>query len=135
MEEFVDLMDKDFQSSTKDWKTKVDFDKKVRTKGSAIEGEESTDNDIYRFVSAGTKRHYVAPRRAKVLAFKPNYKSKSVVGTVPSRSGGASGNTVFSRGHFVNGIKAREYPTQIAKKRMKDFIKIMENAIIEVSEE
>lgn len=135
MEKFVDVMDKDFQSSVKDWKTKVDFDKEVRTKNNAIEGEESTDNDIYRFVSAGTKRHYVAPRRARVLAFQPNYKSKSVAGTIPSRSGGASGNTVFSKGHYVSGIKAREYPKQIAKKRMKDFVKIMTNAVIEVSEE
>jgi hypothetical protein len=135
MEKFVDVMDKDFQSSVKDWKTKVDFDKEVRTKNNAIEGEEGTDNDIYRFVSAGTKRHYVAPRRAKVLAFKPNYKTKSVAGTIPSRSGGASGNMAFSKGHYVSGIKAREYPKQIAKKRMKDFVKIMTDAIIEVSEE
>ena len=91
---------------------------------------------MYGYVSNGTKAHFVAPKRAPFLAFSSKYKAKTSPGRIPSRAGGASGNTAFSKGHFVRGIDAREFPKQIkddTESRFERFMSnAMENAIVEV---
>lgn len=75
-----------------------------------------TDNKIYLFVSGGTVGRWVAPVRASVLAFPANYAAKTRPGVIGSSSGGSSGPTAFSKGHWNPGIKARDFPEAIGKK-------------------
>ena len=136
MDRYTKLVLKEFQETTQTWSNKPSFDRLVTTNGFRIVGEVSTGNKIYRYVSSGTKRHFVGPRNATRLRFRNQYTAKSDPGRIPSRSGGASGNFVFSRGHYVNGIEARKFDTQIKKdteQRFKDYmLNAFENALLGV---
>ena len=136
MDRYTKLVLKEFQETTQTWDNKPSFDRLVTTNGFKVVGEVSTSNKIYRYVSNGTRRHFVAPRRANALRFRSQYTAKSAPGRIPSRSGGASGNFVFSRGHYVNGIEARKFDTQIKKdteQRFKDYmLNAFENALLGV---
>ena len=129
-------LQKDFQETVKTWNNKPGFTRTVSSNARQILGEVFTTNKIYGYVSNGTKGHFVAPRNKRALAFKSQYKAKSSPSRIPSKAGGASGNTVFSKGHFVRGIDAREFPKQIkddTESRFERFMSnAMENAIVEV---
>lgn len=135
MSDFVDDIEKDFESTVQTWDTKVKFSKNVKSRSNRVEGKVDTDNKIYGYVSNGTNDHFVAPRRASALRFQPNYKTKTRRGKIPSRAGGASGSFVFSKGHMVKGIKARKFDLQIKEKREKEFSKRMLKELLEVLED
>ena len=129
MDRFTQIVSRDFQETVKTWNNKPGFDRDVSSNANAIVGEVKTDNEIYRYVSNGTKRHFVAPRRARALRFRTGYTAKSSPSRISSRNGGASGNFAFSKGHFVSGIKARKFDKQIKDFREKKFSEVMLNAL------
>lgn len=136
MDRYTKLVLKEFQETTQTWNGKPSFDRLVTTSGFRVIGEVSTSNKIYRYVSNGTKRHFVGPRNSTRLRFRSQYTAKSAPGRIPSRSGGPSGNFVFSRGHYVSGIEARKFDAQIKKdteQRFKDYmLNAFENALLGV---
>lgn len=87
----------------------------------------------YEWVDKGTKRHWIAPRRAKALRFRSKYKSKTVPNVIGSRAGRSSGKTVFSKGHWVSGIEARNFDKIISKTMQPRFKKRMEQAMKEAA--
>ena len=106
---------KDFELTTKTWSKPVKFERTVSSEPTRIVIFVGTDNKIYAYISKGTKRHYVAPVRAKALRFPKVYKAKSMPGVLASGGGGSSGGFAFSKGHFVSGIKARKYDKLMKK--------------------
>lgn len=121
----------DFKKTTRTWKDKPTF-RKVgpRTKGDGLEVEVFTENLIYFFLTRGTRSHPVAPKRAKALRFKSGYKAKTRVKVIGSRGGGGFGATVFSKGHRVKGIKARDFDKVIAKRQQKILINLIRLAFL-----
>jgi hypothetical protein len=73
-----------------------------------------SDDQVLNWLNSGTRRHWVEPVNAKALAFQANYKAKTTPGSLTSYSGGPSGPMVFSKGHWVSGIVAREYSKGLA---------------------
>lgn len=135
MDRYTKLVQKEFAETYQTWQHKPSFVRLVTTQGGKVIGEVSTGDKIYTYVSGGTKRHFVAPRRASRLAFRSQYRAKSSPSRIPSGSGGASGSMVFSRGHFVSGIDARKFDKQIkndTESRFRDYmLNAFENAFLE----
>lgn len=114
----------DFRKTTRTWTNKPTF-RKAGPRGGAV--DVFTSNRIYFFLTRGTKRRFVAPRKAKALRFKAGYNAKTRPRVIGSRGGGAFGPTAFSKGHWIKGIKARDFDTEIQKRRQKtlnNFIRV-----------
>jgi len=116
----------DFQTTVATWDSKPKFDIE-RVPGARVVG---TDDENYGRVNEGTPAHRVQPRRAGgVLAFKPKYQAKSRVRHIGSQAGGPSGDTIFSRGHWVSGIEAREFDAAIEGKYIGILPAVMQRAV------
>lgn len=114
-------VDKDFDSTVKTWENKPKFDREFSSRPNQIRFFTGTSNEIYGYVSGGTKPHRIVPKRAKVLHFQGNYQAKTSPGSIPAGPGGASGPEVFSKGVMHPGTKPRNFDKQIAQKWKKSF--------------
>ncbi len=120
----ANLIRSDFRKTVRTWTDKPAF-RKVGPQHGAV--EVFTTNRIYFFLNDGTRRHFVAPRKAKALRFQAGYTAKTRPRTIGSRGGGSFGPTRFSLGHEVSGIKARKFDETIAERRQKtlrNFIRV-----------
>ena len=121
---------KDFEKTTKTWKTKVKFEMIVAVGPRSIDVLVATDNEIYGYVDRGTKEHIIQPKKpGGVLAFKSQYKPKTIPNLIGSKAGGASGNTVFASWVLHPGTKARNFEEAILKKWTPIYKRRIEQAI------
>lgn len=118
-EKTEDQMQRFFDKTVKTWKKKPKAKVRRIQKGKFVFLELEIMSKVWHWLNAGTVRHYVAPKKAKALAFKSGYKAKTKAGRLSSKSGGARGKTRFSKGHWVSGIKARGWSTIIEKAATK----------------
>lgn len=120
----------DFEKTVKTWDKKPEF--KTTHKGPDGDDlvlEVSTDNEIYGYVSGGTRPHEIRPRKAKALAFQANYRAKTVPKRLPSRKGGKSGPTVIRQSVQHPGTEAREFEKLIMKRQQPKFRRFVQQAI------
>lgn len=129
MKSIQDGIYKDFEATTKTWDNKPTFERELQTTPNRIRAYVWTVNEIYGYVSGGTKPHRIMPKRGKVLRFAGTYRAKTSPGTIGSSSGGSSGADVFSRGVKHPGTKARNFPEAIEKKWHGPFQKRMGEAM------
>jgi hypothetical protein len=114
------------------WRTRVDFNVRFFTRSDSIGftlTAKGPNAQIWNWVSEGTRGHMVAPVRAKALRFRAQYRAKTRPGRINPRAGGARGPFVYSKGHWVRGITARNFPKAIAKGMRKNFAREINNAI------
>jgi len=138
MDEVGKLFLKYHEQATRTWEGGVDFDVKVSrvSVGSTeIRVGVTTKDKRYLFVDQGTRRHWVEPRNASVLAFPSVYRPKTRVGEIGSGSGYRGGPTAYSKGHYVSGIKPRHFSVEIAKRGKDNFEGIMQKAMLRVAKE
>ena len=135
MNDFVKLTAKYFDETVSTWKTKPIFSKSVKSNKNSVTGEVSTDNEIYRYVSGGTKPHRIPKSGNANLRFKSQYTAKTSPGRISARNGGASGSYVHAKFVQHPGTKAREFDKQIKDALEKDFSKLMLVALLDVMEE
>lgn len=114
-------VDKDFDSTVQTWDNKPKWDREFKASSKQIRFATMTADQIYSYVSGGTRPHRILPRRGKTLAFPGTFRAKTSPGTIPSGAGGSSGATVYSRGVMHPGSKPRNYPEQIRRKWEKPF--------------
>lgn len=69
------------------------------------------------WLNEGTRRHWVGPRRAKLLRFQVGYNRSTTPRKLSSQRGGSFGPFAYSKGHFVSGITAREWIIVIYEQR------------------
>lgn len=120
---------KDFDDTVSTWDTDVKFDKQFQQTPKRIRFFTGTGNEIYSYVSLGTKPHRIRPKRAKALHFLGTYSAKTSPGTIKAKSGGSSGADVFSKGVQHPGTKARNFDVLIAKKWRSPFAKRLTQAV------
>lgn len=120
---------KDFEATTQTWEHKPKFEMAVSLKGKGPQFLVGTDDEIYGYVNRGTRPHRIVPKKAKALRFQTGYTAKTVPGVIGSKSGGASGDVVFSQGVMHPGTKARNFDKQIGKKWEKSFRSRMHDAM------
>ena len=107
----------DFAATVKDWAGKPDFTKNVKISFLKVSIEVGTENKIYRYVSKGTRDHWVPKEGVATMAFQPGYKPKTTPGVLSSQAGGAFGERIVRRGRWkVRGIKPRHFEKTIARK-------------------
>ena len=89
-----------------------------------------TDDEIYGYVSGGTRPHAIRPkRRGGVLAFKGKYRAKTRPGVLGSFAGGSSGDAVFTQAVQHPGTQARNFDKLIFEKRKIWYNKQMQAAM------
>lgn len=76
----------------------------------------STDDQIYYWLTYGTKPHAIVARNANTLAFQANYQRKSIPNVIASRHGGASGPMVYKREVWHPGTEATNHDKRIAER-------------------
>lgn len=129
-------IEKDFQKTTRTWKTRVVFRIiKARRVGNALEGASGTENVIYGYVTRGTRPHIIRPRRARSLRFKSGYSAKTRGGLVGSATGGAFGATVYAQIVHHPGNEGREFEETIAGFHQKSFERRVQESIEKATKE
>jgi hypothetical protein len=120
----------DFLPTVRTWSQKAEFKHSVEVKSSInFVMTAGTDNDIYSMLNEGTRAHFVGPRNVSALRFRGTYTAKTIPGVLSSKGGGASGEYGFSKGHWVSGIKPRDWDLVEAKNLEKKLPARVEKAI------
>jgi len=126
----VDDIHADYQKTVKTWTHKPKF----YTTRRGADWYIGTKDEIYGYVENGTPEHDIPMKSGgPMLAyFKTGFKSKTLVNYIGSLPG-ATANRNFRRRKVVNhpGTKARNFSKEIAEKRMKQFAKLVRQAIRE----
>lgn len=120
MQQVTDLLSKEFAKTVATWRNKPAFDKTVTEDAGRIVGEVSTDSDIYRYVSGGTRVRYAT--------MSPDFSAKTqphVIGSGP----GSGGVLYISKMHPRPGIEAREFDKTIAEQKAKKIESILAAAV------
>ena len=112
----ADLAEKEFGKTTTTWEHDVKFQKKVKVTGRGIVWEVWTNDQIYTWVSGGTKGPYKIPKDGPgLLVFPSGYKAKSTPNLLLSKSGGSFGPMVFVSGQVTHpGITPRNFDKAVA---------------------
>ena len=126
---------KDFEKTTATWKRKPKFEMLISLTGPGPVVLVDTDDEIYGYVSGGTKPHpifagiYTGKSNKKALAFPARSTPKTKPGFIGSFGGSRSSETVVRP--YVNhpGTKARKFEETIQKRRQKWFKGEMEKAM------
>ena len=120
----------DFEKTTKPWTHKVKFEVLRKYSGGELSVIVGTDDEIYRFVDQGTKRHPIPKGGPGLLAFRPNYTAKTSPRIIGSQPGGASGNRIVRFKQVMHpGTKAREFDKMIQAMWKSRFKSRMETAL------
>lgn len=120
----------DYDVTTKTWKNRSKFT--IETP-KWYERLITTDDEIYLFVSGGTRRHPIRPKNAPSLVFQwggpGSYQAKTTPRIVASRPGGSSGPIVYRQEVDHPGNAAREFEITISDKWQKRWPTILYRAI------
>ncbi len=125
-----------FKGTTEGWDHKVKF--RHRTEVSTREAYTAygTDDDIYRFVSDGTKAHDIAPKNKPRLKFRRNYKAKTRPRSLRSGPGGSSGGWVSTKRKIRHpGTKARGFAEEVAKQYQPKFGRRVQQLFADAAQE
>lgn len=127
----------DFDKTAATWKKKPEFEKEQSNGYSVMSAGYWTANEIYGYLTHGTKGPYPIPKpgntSAKTLRFQwggpGSYSAKTSPRRISSTTGGPSGPMVFRKRVMHPGIKAREFDETIAEKWTPEFARRMKNAM------
>jgi len=111
IERTMALAEKEFAKTYATWDHKPKWIQKLTRTAGYIMGEYYTVDQIYIWVSGGTKGPYPIPKKGPgLLVFPSGYRPKTRVRHVGSYAGGSYGEHVFVAGQVMHpGIKAREF--------------------------
>jgi len=111
------LAEKEFGKAYKTWKHKPKPHRMVKVTGQGITWEVWFTDQIFAWVSEGTKGPYKIPKAGPgLLVFPSGYKAKTTPNVLFSKSGGSYGSTVFVSGQVTHpGIKPRNFDKAVMK--------------------
>lgn len=117
----------DFKVTTQTWNHQPEFEKQSPDAGTRVVG---TDDEIYGFVSGGTKPHVIVGKPGKRLAFgAAGFRPKTRVGAIRSNKG-AKGSPIIVRPKVNHpGTEARKFDEAIAEKWQKQLPIVMQRAV------
>jgi hypothetical protein len=129
------IKQQDFEKTTATWKHKPKFESVVSLTGPGPVLLVGTDDEIYGYVSRGTKEHaiwagiYTGKSSKKVLAFPSRSTPKTRPGVIGSGAGSRGKVDTFRPYVMHPGTKPRKFEEAIRKKREKWFKRQMEMAM------
>lgn len=129
------IVDANFQATVKTWKHKVRFvRRRAARKGRTIEGDVTVRDEIYGYVTLGTRRHPI-PKRAmpkgRFLHFRTGYRAKTRRRVIGSHKGGAYGGWAAAKRVMHPGTEAREFQQEIAARRQRNLYNFAIRAWVE----
>lgn len=113
------------QKPTSTWQTKVAFQIKAIANGRTI----STSNEIYGYVSGGTRPHVIRAKNARYLNFPSASSPKTSPGSLDSGAGSRGPADTFRRQVFHPGTEARKFDEAAAKIARVEYPKRMQEAV------
>jgi len=127
----INIVHDDFKATVKSWKKPAKFDKKdARKVGGRLEAITSTSDEIYFYVTRGTRPHIIVPKSAGALSFQTGYRAKTRVRVIGSRSGGSYGPRVTAKSVMHPGTDARDFDKEIAKRRQRNMTNLVRLGIM-----
>lgn len=102
---------KQFKRTTKTWEGQPDFTIARDGEFGRIVG---TENEIYDYVTHGTRPHIIRPVAAQNLAFQTVHVARTVPNALDSRGGGSSGPVAFAVEVKHPGTKPRNFEKLVA---------------------
>ena len=138
MVKYMDLLVKeieyDFKQTVKTWEEKPDFDVRKSIGFVKIKVSVTTDDEVYLWVSRGTKPHLITPLDPDgVLVYQEEYHPKTHIGLIEATDGGEEGELVFSKYALHPGIEARNFDVTIREKWENIFALYLESMFREVA--
>lgn len=115
------------EKPTSTWQTKVAFQIKAIANGRTI----STTNEIYGYVSKGTRPHIIRARNARYLNFPSASSPKTSPGSLDSGAGSRGPADTFRRQVRHPGTDARNFDKAAAKLAENEFPRRMQEAVRE----
>ena len=109
---------RDFEKTTKNWKTEVDFEVKRKRTGDTYTFTASTDNEIYGYVNNGTRPHLIEAKNAPFLVFAYGGTPKTQPNVLKSGKGSRGTKWASKKSVKHPGTEARNFDT-IIKDRFK----------------
>lgn len=126
LEETAQAIYADYQVTMQTWTKRAEF---VIKPGPGYSRDIYTENEIYGYVSGGTRPHTIRAKNAPVLAFQGGYKAKTTPQKIKSGAGGPFGPTVFAVEVDHPGTEARNFEEVIGNKWDKQWPKQLDRAI------
>jgi len=115
-DELARLVKEDFDKTTETWSNRPKFEiVMVKIAGGTLINV-FTQDEIYAYVSEGTKPHEIVPKNVDWLKFPRQYSAKTSVGILSSKPGGHYGAPTFRKSVMHPGIEARKFAETIAEK-------------------
>lgn len=109
----------DYKRATRTWEHQPNMINVVDITSRGGEGMVGTDDEIFGYVDAGTRAHWIVPRRAKALRFWTGGSPKTTPNALQSGAGRMGSNLVFSMRVWHPGIKPRRFTENIQKRAEK----------------
>ena len=117
----------DYERTVKTWKHKPIF--VIRWNKDRTGATVGTDNDIYKFVDEGTKKHPITPHGNYPLRFTIGGQAKTRVMTINSFQGAKGSKSVVARAVEHPGTKARKFTPVILRAHKRMFAKRLQQEI------
>lgn len=127
MRQQAEAMKADFEKTVSTWSHRPLFTITEMDNGTRF--SVGTTDEIYKFVSGGTRPHIIRARNAPVLAFKANYQAKTRPKVIGSGSGGSSGPGVYAVEVHHPGTEAREFERTIQFESQRTIANNVQRAI------
>ena len=126
---------KDFAKTTATWEKKPKFEVLVSLTGPGPVVLVDTDDQVYAWVSEGTKGPYPIPKAGPgILAFRPGYVAKTEPNVLGSKAGGAYGDRIVRNMQVMHpGIEARNFDKLVQKIWEPKFKREMEAVMRDVA--
>ena len=120
-----------FDQTTATWEHGVKWIRRSKVSGRVVEVVVGTNDEIYKYVSVGTRPHLIprTPKTAGALRFRTGYTPKTTPGVLRSRAGGARGDYAYAKQVRHPGTDARKFAETIAKEFERPFKKIVDDAM------
>lgn len=116
----------DYLVTIETWKHKPKF---VIEKSGQYQRDIFTEDEIYGYVTGGTRPHEIRAKNAPRLAFQTGYSAKTRPNVIRSNVGGRSGPTVFAMSVHHPGTEARNFEDVITEKWAKEWPRNLQRAI------
>lgn len=120
---------RDFEKTTRTWSRKVKFTVSVKRKANELIVEAGTDDEIYGYVTGGTKPHPIRARNAPYLVFRYPTTAKTKPNVLASGKGFVGSNVASKKEVQHPGTEARNFHVIIAKRYQDNIVKDSNKAL------
>jgi len=121
---------RDFERTVSTWDKKPKFTvKRIRTSTGAITYEAGTDNEIYGYVTLGTKPHIIRAKNAPFLSFRTGGSPKTTPNLLTSKAGFIGDGWAKKQEVQHPGTEARNFHKIIAKRFQDKVVKESNQAL------